>query len=63
MSQPRRKMSRNSANNPNRFNHFSTNGRIVKSAKREPEVCLKAMERRQKAMDARREEDGDILYL
>ena len=62
MSQPRRKMSKFSTNNPNRFTHYNMGGRIVKPAKREPEIDLKAVERHQASLDARREEDGDILW-
>ena len=60
MSQPRRKASK--FTRPDRFTHFNMGGRIVKPAKREPEVCLKAMERHQKWLEENREDDGDILY-
>lgn len=62
MSQPRRKMSRNSTNNPDRFNHYNMGGRIVKAAKREPVISLKAIERHQDWIEANREADGDVLF-
>lgn len=61
MSQPRRKMSKFTS--PDRFMHYNMGGKIIKAAsKREQDISLAAMERRQKVMDARREDDGDILY-